>query len=63
MSEFLPERGNLDDSAPVQCDNCDWAGTLAEVEIIEDAEQRLDVGSVVPAGECPVCGTLAYLVK
>lgn len=48
------------------CDNCEWEGPQTELrcqlEDIPDLAQRLDVGSEVPAGECPKCGALAYLV-
>jgi hypothetical protein len=59
----------------VTCDNCEWTGdeeSLGEED--EDGElygrtlhqihhlaDRLDPGGVVPAGECPECGALAYL--
>lgn len=48
------------------CDNCDWEGSITELRCqlaqIPDLAQRLDVGSEVPAGECPECGALAYEV-
>ena len=50
---------NLD--TPCRCDNCDWRGKAADLDVIEDAEERLDPGSEVPAGACPDCGFLAYL--
>lgn len=48
-----------------ECDNC---GTTYQDETqlkhvfpdIPDLLQRLDVGGVVPAGECTGCGALAY---
>jgi hypothetical protein len=44
-----------------KCDNCDWTGTpTIGLEEIPDLSQRLDVGSVVPSGECPECGALCY---
>lgn len=51
----------------VKCDNCQWTGDSSELteDGIEDLDQRLDPGSVVPCldGECPECGCLTYLVK
>lgn len=46
------------------CDNCDWQGAesmlSADTASTPDLAARLDAGGVVPAGECPVCGALAY---
>jgi hypothetical protein len=48
-----------------RCDNCDKR-YMSESELrhrfpdIPDLLQRLDVGGVVPAGECPLCGALVY---
>lgn len=44
-----------------RCDLCGWEGTATMP--IEDPSARLDAGSEVPAGECPECGALAYVVK
>lgn len=53
-----------DASHTVACDNCDWKGTEADLEVtlgaIPHLADRLDVGGTVPAGECPECGALAY---
>lgn len=41
------------------CDNCGWTGDQSEAEPFEDwsaLADRLDPGSIVPAGECPECG-------
>jgi hypothetical protein len=49
------------------CDACDWTGDESELATslgdCPDLGERLDVGSVVPAGECPECGCFAYLDK
>lgn len=45
-----------------QCDNCreKWFGS--QLRDMLDIEQRLDPeDGIVPAGECPSCGALAYL--
>lgn len=47
-----------------KCDNCDWTGDQAEAKPLSIAAGlgvRLDPGSVVPAGECPKCGSFAYI--
>lgn len=48
-----------------RCDNCDWTGPAEKLactlEECEGLNERLDAGSVVPAGDCPECGCFAYL--
>jgi len=46
-----------------QCDNCGKIHTGAKLKDIQDLSQRVDVGGEVPAGECPACGALCYIVK
>lgn len=50
-----------------ECEDCDWHGIAdqlgCEFADIPDLYERLDIGSEVPAGECPDCGCLAYLVE
>lgn len=43
------------------CDNCRSQYAMSELDEPEDLWQRLDPGSVVPAGQCPDCGALSYL--
>ena len=51
------------EARPVACDDCDWTGTEADLTWPPpDLHLRLDPGGTVPAGECPECGVLAYLV-
>lgn len=50
------------DEAKVKCDNCDWTGTGAQLHEVADIQERLDPGGEVPAGQCPECGALAYIV-
>jgi hypothetical protein len=45
------------------CDDCDWQGKADECAPIRDPSERLNAGSEVPAGECPLCGCLAYIVN
>jgi len=51
----------VDDNAAVECDNCGWTGIGSRLNMISDIEQRLDAGGIIPAGQCPDCGALAYL--
>lgn len=52
----------LDENSIVECDNCPWTGLGRDLNPILDAGERLDPeGGIVPAGECPVCGALAYV--
>ena len=44
-----------------RCDNCDWHGMADALLAIGDA--ILTPGCEVPAGRCPECETLAYVVK
>ena len=48
------------------CGNCNWTGDEAELatplDLTPGLNIRLDAGATVPAGECPECGALAYLV-
>lgn len=46
------------------CDNCGSvteADDLVPLDEVPDLGERLEPGSVVPAGECRECGALAYL--
>jgi len=51
------------DGLSVKCDDCGWIGVSEETDAISDIEQRLDAGGIVPAGQCPQCGSLAYLTE
>ena len=44
----------------VQCQNCDWRGPNDECEPIHDIFERVGVGELMPAGECPRCGALCH---
>ena len=60
MSECYLE---VADNALCHCGDCDWTGSGKELDMIHDIQERIDPGSIVPAGECPDCGALAYLDK
>mgnify|MGYP000865274880 CR=1 FL=1 len=44
------------------CDDCGWTGALEETQPIRDFWSRVEPGGIMPAGECPRCGVLAYLL-
>ena len=46
-----------------RCDNCGTAWTNEQLKPIVDAEQRLTPGEETPAGACPECWALAFVVK
>lgn len=50
-----------------RCDNCEWYGKANDLgctlDETPDLHERLDPGSVVPAGECPECQCFAYFVN
>jgi predicted RNA-binding Zn-ribbon protein involved in translation (DUF1610 family) len=43
------------------CDNCGTRTPVDELEEITDEWTRVQPGGEVPAGECPKCGSLAYV--
>jgi len=50
----------------VRCDNCEWTGTEAQIEVtygmVPDLAERTAPGEIIPSGECPECGCLAHPV-
>ena len=50
------------DAEIARCDNCAAMIEVIDLGEIEDFFLRVEAGSEVPAGECPSCGALAYLV-
>ena len=52
---------DLNDDPSVACDNCEWVGRDSELSEIKSFSLRVEDGGEVPAGECPDCGSLAYL--
>lgn len=51
-------------TAKCVCDNCGWEGPEdklgCELINVHRLWDRIDPGGVVPVGECPECGALAY---
>jgi hypothetical protein len=54
---------NVEDSALCKCDDCGHVCPVSALDDICDVQERLDPGGVVPAGQCPECGALSYLVN
>ena len=50
-----------DNSRPVRCQNCDWTGTEDQTNELRDFWSRIEPGDVMPAGDCPACGSAAML--
>ncbi|QPC87114.1 hypothetical protein GA830_10445 [Mesorhizobium sp. NBSH29] len=49
------------DYSPCRCADCGRVTHFSDLAAIKDMEQRIDPGEIVPAGECPECGALAYV--
>lgn len=51
----------------VECDDCGWTANIADddetfgLHTVHHLYERLTPGGVVPAGECPSCGSFAYI--
>lgn len=45
------------------CDNCGETLSSSDLAPIKDCQERLTPGCETPAGECPHCYALAYVVK
>lgn len=42
-----------------QCDECNYeTDNIDDLDEIQDLQQRVSVGEIYPAGECPKCGAL-----
>ena len=46
-----------------ECGNCDWRGEVSQCDEIHNLLDRVEVGDLFPAGQCPQCGALTYLVE
>ncbi len=46
-----------------ECGNCTWRGDVSECNEIHGLLDRVETGDEFPAGECPKCGALTYLVQ
>lgn len=49
-----------------KCDNCgrvfDFKDDVNPLDKIDDLTGRIDVGGIVPAADCPICGGLSYCI-
>ncbi len=52
-----------DEAVLCECGNCDWQGDVSECNEIHGLLDRVETGDEFPAGECPKCGALTYLVR
>lgn len=48
-------------STTCQCNNCAWHGSRCDLGEINDFWGRVNPGELMPAGECPDCGSLVDL--
>lgn len=46
-----------------ECDDCGETWRVDDLDDIERYHERVSSGSTVPAGECPECGALCYLLE
>lgn len=51
------------DKWPCQCGDCQEVCASDALGPILDPDQRLEPGTETPAGACPYCGALSYLMK
>lgn len=53
---LIPEN----DDIPCRCNDCDAVTPAGGLDMITDIQERISPGCIVPAGQCPSCGALAY---
>lgn len=53
---------DVDPYAVVTCSDCHWRGFAHELRTIKNFNLRVRAGEICPAGECPRCHELAYLL-
>ena len=51
----------FDEKSPAECGDCDWEGPVGD--LLEIGDCSLTPGDPSPAGRCPECETIAYVVK
>lgn len=54
---------NLDSNDNHKCQNCGSQWLTEQLKPIQDIEERITPGEVVPSGECPNCGALCHWLK
>lgn len=60
LSSYLVDELVAQEGQQVECQDCDWTGTVEETRPIEAC--ALTAGDPSPAGRCPKCDTLAYVL-
>lgn len=45
----------MEEKTVYECQNCNWKGFREDMDVLRDADQRVDVGELMAAGECPEC--------
>lgn len=63
MTQCYISTDHIDHKHPCRCDDCGHVCPIDELDIVSDIEQRLTPGTETPAGECPECGALSYLLE
>lgn len=63
MTTLDLDTSHLADVTPCKCDNCGAVTPLSDLDPIQDPGERLSPNSPVPAGECPNCDALAYVIE
>lgn len=63
MTTLDLDTSHLADATPCKCDDCGTVTPLSDLEPIQDPGERLSPNSPVPAGECPNCDALAYVIE
>jgi hypothetical protein len=53
----------MNENEQARCDDCGRTWPIGDLAEPKRLSERLDPGGVVPAGECPDCGALAYPVR
>lgn len=49
-----------DDDIRCVCDDCSEETMSQDLDMVTDIEERVNPGFIMPAGQCPHCGALAY---
>jgi predicted RNA-binding Zn-ribbon protein involved in translation (DUF1610 family) len=49
-----------DDGIPCVCGDCNKEFNSQDLDMVDDFEERVSPGEIVPAGQCPDCGALAH---
>ena len=53
---------NVADNADCRCEHCGGLYEGRDMDPINEPETRVIAGKPVPAGQCPNCGALAYVI-